>query len=430
MLLTLNAKDYSPHQFQFLKSKAQILALVTGFGAGKTYAFRRKCLINHLFNISPESGLSNGWVIYPTLELAHELFVEDFKILLQDLEIPFNWNVQRGRFKTPYGTIKIYTLEQPKRMVGANLTWCGFDEFDTVKTSQALLCFQKAVGRMRGNATPQIFIVTTPEGFKATYKLFVENKKPSHELIRGRTEDNKHLDENYLRLLREQYDPILLKAYMEGQFVNLESGQVYYSFNRELHVAKENIAVNPTLPLNFCFDFNVFPYSVSWNQEYNREHIRWLGEWVSKAHSNTHEACAAITAMLPRDLDVVVYGDASGRSGSANSNLTNYQIIDSVFRNHFKDLTYHVPTSNPAVKDRINCFNLKLSKNHLVFNPSCVKLIQDLEQVVWNEKGNELDKSDIHRTHSSDGAGYYISYNFPIIDLPTFKQDKFYSVAL
>jgi len=416
MQIEINKENFLPHQFKFLQSQKQILALVSGFGAGKTYAFLRKTLIHHIIN-KRKDGLSNGWIIYPTLDLANELFVEDFKLLLESLGISYEFNIARNRFKTKYGNIRIYTLEQPNRMVGANLTYVGFDEFDTVKTSQAMKCFQKAIGRLRGNDKTQLYIVTTPEGYKATYKIFVENQKPSQEIIHAKTSDNKYLPETFQKLLEEQYDEKLLKAYLGGQFVNLTSGSVYYAFDREIHIAKDEMVPLNGFPINICFDFNVYPYSVSWCQTLADDNIRFLGEWVSKSHSNTEEACLELTKLLSKDADVIIYGDASGRNGSASSNVTNYQIIDAIFKNYFKSVNYRVPTGNPAVKDRLNCVNAKLGKNHIRFNPSCIKLIQDLEQVTWNEKGTELEKSDIARTHSSDGAGYFIWAEYPIQNL-------------
>jgi hypothetical protein len=51
-------------------------------------------------------------------------------------------------------------------------------------------------------------------------------------------------------------------------------------------------------------------------------------------------------------------------------------------------------------------------------------LIQDLEQVTWNEKGNELDKSNIKRTHISDALGYFLNVEFPLIDTKTQHQPR------
>lgn len=415
-VLTINASDYTPHQFEFLVDESKILGLVCGFGAGKTHVFLRKTLLNHIFRKNTNEATSNGWIIYPTLDLANELFVEPFKELLDSINISFDWNVQKNRFKTKYGNIRIYTLEQPDRMVGANLTYAGIDEFDTVKMSKALQCFKKIIGRLRGCDRPQLYIVTTPEGFKATYHIFVENKKDGQKIIQARTIDNPYLPEGYIDMLRQQYDETLLKAYLDGQFVNLTSGQVYYSFDRAKHLLKTIETYDPKFPVAICFDFNVYPYSVVWGQKLNDLNIRFLGEWVSKSHSNTYEACDEIMKRLPNDVDVVVYGDASGRSGAANSNLTNYQIINNKFTNYFKSVSFKVPSSNPSVRDRVNCVNSALHRDIIRINPECDNLIQDLEQVTWNEKGNELDKSNIKRTHISDAMGYFINLEVPLID--------------
>lgn len=426
MQLEIRRENFLDHQWEFLRSKAMILALVCGFGAGKTHVFIRKVLYHHLFSKN-QKGLSNGWIIYPTLSLANELFIDDFKELLKRLRIKYKHNIQNGRIVTRYGVIKIYTLEKPDNMIGANLTYCGIDEFDTVNQKKALKGYNRALGRLRGCDNPQLFIVTTPEGFKATYHIFVENQRDTQKIIHAKTTDNPFLPESYTQMLRDQYPEKLLKAYLEGQFVNLTSGNVYYAFNREKHVRQEDHILDKNLPVNICFDFNVYPYSVSLCQIVRDDDIRFFGEWVSKAYSNTYEACDALTQMLPSDIDVVIYGDASGKNGAANSTVSNYQIIDEKLQPYFKSINYLVPHSNPPVKDRINCFNSKLGKNHITFNKSCVKLIQDLEQVIWNEKMSEIDKSNIHRTHSSDGAGYFIYVEFPIMNLREPSTTKMYN---
>lgn len=414
MQLSIDKKNLLLHQFEFLTNPAPIKALVCGYGAGKTYAFLRKTLINHIIRKRDDTGLSEGWILYPTLELAEDVFVDDFRALLDKVNIKHKYNKQNRVIKSNYGKIKIYTMEKPERIVGSNLTYAGVDEFDTAVISKGLKTYKKILGRLRGCSNTELYIVTTPEGFSSTYNIFVENPKESQLLIQAKTTDNPFLPENYIESLREQYDPRLLKAYLDGQFVNLNAGSVYYSFNRDNHVTKEKQNIEKNLPLNLCFDFNVYPYCVSWNQVLNDNNIKFIGEWVSKTHSNTAEACNEIIKILPRDLDVVIYGDASGRSGSANSNMTNYQIIDNIFKNHFKSVLYKVKRSNPAIRDRINCVNNQFSKNNIVISENCPKLILDLEQVVWNKNSSDLDKSNIERTHITDGLGYFIDYEYPI----------------
>lgn len=85
-----------------------------------------------------------------------------------------------------------------------------------------------------------------------------------------------------------------------------------------------------------------------------------------------------------------------------------------------------MPSSNPPVKDRINCVNVKL-RNHagqsrLFIDASCKHLIKDFEQVSWKSDpyGNtlaELEKSDSMRTHVSDAVGYLITREFPMREI-------------
>ena len=170
--------------------------------------------------------------------------------------------------------------------------------------------------------------------------------------------------------------------------------------------------------VNIFFDFNVYPFSAGIAQHTSPEDIGIIDECVLKGHSSTWDMCDALKKKLPRDIDVVIYGDASGsnKSITAKNNASNYQIIDDELRGWFKSITYKVPRSNGAVKHRVDCMNAKLSKRYLKINKRCVKLTRDLEQVTYTEKG-DVDGSNIELTHISDALGYYINFEFPIVKI-------------
>ena len=79
--LRFKQDDYFPHQWDFLTSDKMINGLCGGLGSGKTHVFIRKTLLN-LFKRKNNKGVSNGWIIYPTYDLAEELFVAPFTELL------------------------------------------------------------------------------------------------------------------------------------------------------------------------------------------------------------------------------------------------------------------------------------------------------------------------------------------------------------
>jgi len=219
-----------PKQREFFLCDAKIHAYVGGYGAGKTHVFLRKALwcLTHLFN---KNNKSNGRVIYPTYDLANELFVTPFMELLDDVGIRYTYNISHHLFQTAYGDIRIFQLQKPARIVGSELTWVGFDEFDVESWKNCDMAFKKTIGRMRGCDNPQMFFVSTPEGTHYLHKIFVQdNEKGDRKLFRAKTSDNPHNPKGYVADLELNYDAKLLGAYRDGLFVNLTSGTVYHAF--------------------------------------------------------------------------------------------------------------------------------------------------------------------------------------------------------
>src|SRR5574338_542184 len=146
MKFVFDTSEYLPHQRKFFESKKRQKALVSGFGGGKSFIFVRETLKNHL-TLKTSAGKSNGWVLYPTYDLAEEIFVDPFIDILEDAGIPFDYNIAKHKFTSPYGPIKIYQLQKPQRIVGSNLTFVGIDEFDVESEKNYSLAYTKAIAR-------------------------------------------------------------------------------------------------------------------------------------------------------------------------------------------------------------------------------------------------------------------------------------------
>jgi hypothetical protein len=431
---------YWNHQWEFIKdTKTRNLALVCGFGAGKTYAFLKKTLY-HLIN-SPtdesiekaEKGIipypiSAGWVVYPTLKDAKTIFKPAFCEILTEKGINWKFNSELGRISTDYGTIDLKTMDEPDKLVSANLSYCGIDEFDIVNTDKALLVYQKLLGRLRAKEDCQLYITTTPEGFKATYQIFVEQaERGSKKLIKGRTQDNKALPSSFIDSLKDLYDEKQLLAYMSGEFVNMKYQSAYRFFDREKHLAKNRIDLNISLKVNLCFDFNVEPYCVAicqdtsvFNQEKEQnvikheKSIKVIDEIILKGgKSNSYDIVAEIINRIPKEANIELYGDASGNSHKTSAVSTDWEIIMQGLEPHFRSIEFAVERSNPPIEHRVNTVNYHLRKNHIEINPHCEFLINDLEQVSYKENG-QFDTSNRMLTHISDAFGYYIYKLFSI----------------
>jgi len=412
--MTLYKEDYLPHQWEFLTinkvdPKKKINAMVGGLGCGKTWVFIRKCAYNLIMRKNNE-GFSNGWVIYPTYDLAEELFVEPMKELLSENGIHFTYNVQKHRFVTPYGNMKIYQLQKSQNIVGSSLSWIGFDEFDIGNYRQTNLAYNKAIGRMRGSDNCEVFIVTSPEGFGKTYEIFVDQDNDSKHLVHGKTTDNPYLPDSYVKLLEENYDATMLKAYRDGQFVNISALSTYHSFERSKNVKK--CEYDRSQPVRVGLDFNNDPMCCILFNTYKTEPKVKIFDAISLSHQGQGDLlsarmCAVIKDKYPNH-QYIVYPDSSGFQRHTSAMFSD---IDLIKQAGFK---VNVRKSNPPVTNRVNSVN-KMLEGNIIIDPRCKALIQDLEKVTNKQGTRDIDKSNKLLTHMTDALGYAIEWLYPII---------------
>ena len=407
--MTLYKEDYLPHQWSFLTSKKPIVGLVGGLGCGKTYSLLAKCFINHITRRNSKD-MSNGWVIYPTYELAEELFVEPMKDIFERNGINYTYNVSKHKFTTPYGKIKIYQLQKAQRIVGSELTYILFDEFDIESWKNCDVAFKKALGRMRGSDNCEIAIVTTPEGFHYSHYIFCEQENDNKELIHGKTTDNPFLPDAYVDLLESNYDDTMLKAYRDGEFVNISALSTYHSFERSKNVQK--CQYDRSQPVRIGLDFNNDQMCAVLFHTYKTEPKVRIFDCISLSHQGQGDLlsarmCAVIKDKYPNH-QYIVYPDASGFQRHTSAMFSD---IDLLKQAGFK---VNVRKSNPPVTNRVNSVN-KMLEGNIIIDPRCKALIQDLEKVTNKQGTRDIDKSNKLLTHMTDALGYAIEWEFPII---------------
>jgi hypothetical protein len=150
-------------------------------------------------------------------------------------------------------------------------------------------------------------------------------------------------------------------------------------------------------------------------------------EEIVLPNSNTAAMCEAFVNRVRscgrwgQPYTVRVYGDAAGAARSTAGH-SDYEIIGQFFRTRPDFLvSYHLKSSNPAVRDRVNAVNGMLCNNQgqrrLWMNPCCQQLIRDLDRVSWKADSHDnllpqLDKTNPGLTHDSDALGYLIEAEF------------------
>jgi hypothetical protein len=223
--------DLHPGQLAFVDDTAtQIIGISAGYGAGKTRALCAKAVMLAVAN----QGFI-GVVMEPTGPLIRDIWQNDFDDFLEAYDIAYTFRVSplpEYTLHLPGGDTKILcrSFENWSRIIGLNCAWVLADEIDTVSPSIANKAFPKILGRLRAGNVRQFAVASTPEGFRWMHQTFASDDaqlRTDRRLIKMRTADNPHLPSDFIERLQANYDPQLLKAYLDGEFVNLTTGQVY-----------------------------------------------------------------------------------------------------------------------------------------------------------------------------------------------------------
>ena len=399
--------DLHPGQLAFVDDQTtSILGVSAGYGAGKTRALCAKAVHLAMAN----QGFI-GVVMEPTGPLIRDIWQNDFDDFLETYDIPYTFRASplpEYNLHLPGGDTKILcrSFENWTRIIGINGAWILADEIDTVAPSIANKAFPKILGRLRAGNVRQFAAASTPEGFRWMWQTFASEDSKGREdrkLIRMRTADNPHLPPDFIERMQANYDPQLLKAYLEGEFVNLTTGQVYDRFDRAKHVA-DITAPDSREPLRIGVDFNVGNMSAV--IAYRNGKTLQVFDEISGAH-DTDALAAAIKCRYP-DHRLYVYPDASGGNRSTNATQTDIAILESY------GMSNQSPRANPPVRDRVAAVQALLENGkgevRLHIAASCVKLIECLELQSYTERG-EPDK-DQGYDHMNDAIGYLIWREF------------------
>jgi hypothetical protein len=399
--------DLHPGQLAFVEDQTtQIIGLSAGYGAGKTRALAAKSVILAFAN----QGFI-GCVMEPTGPLVRDIWQNDFESFLEGYEIPYTFRASplpEYVLHLPGGDTKILcrSFENWSRIIGLNLAWVLADEIDTVTPSIASKAFPKILGRLRSGNVRQFGAASTPEGFRWMWSTFGSEeaqKREDRKLIRMRSADNPYLPQDFIERLQANYDPSLLQAYLEGQFCNLTTGQVYDRFSRDKHVVSDMPNTDEE-PLRIGVDFNVGQMSAVIAVRLGKQLL--LIDEVSGAH-DTDALAQEIRARFP-DRRIYVYPDASGGSRSTNASRTDIQILESY------GFSNQSPKSNPAVRDRVASVQAVLENGkgevRLQVAKHCKRTIECLELQSYTERG-EPDK-DAGYDHMNDALGYLVWREF------------------
>ena len=405
-LLTRIRNDLHPQQQLFFDNETEIVGLSAGYGAGKT---RSLCAM--ALKLMAQNVGFIGAILEPTGPLLRDIWQTDFDQFLEHYEIPYSFRASplpEYVVHLKEGDCKLLcrSFENWSRIIGLNLAFCLADEIDVVSPSICDRAFPKILGRLRAGNVRQFCAASTPEGFRWLYQTFGTDEakeRTDRQLIKMRTQDNPHLPSDFIERMEANYDPSMLQAYLNGEFINLTTGQVYDRFSREQNVTN----VMPEIglePLRIGLDFNIGNMNCVIGIIQDQKLL--IFDEISGVH-DTDSLAQTIKARYPMN-KIYIYPDASGGNRSTNASQTDIEILAGY------GFSNQSPRSNPPVRDRVASVQALLcngkGESRLQIHASCRKLIESMELQSYNEKG-EPDKESGY-DHMADALGYCIWREF------------------
>jgi hypothetical protein len=320
------------------------------------------------------------------------------------------------------GTICVRGADNYDALRGDGLDFVVLDEYASMAPEAWTEVLRPSLADRKGSA----LFIGTPKGFNHLHQLFEgAETRADWKAFQFTTAEGGNVSPEELVSAAQELDERTYLQEFEASFQTSGVGRAYYAFDRAQSV--RGLRFDHRVSLAWAIDFNMNPLCSVLAQVYDG--MVYVLEEMILPDSNTLAACEELLSRTEkwggRPLPIRIYGDAAGEQRRTSASRTDWQIVKEFF-GRYKDrfqASFHVPSGNPPVKDRVNCVNGKLrnhaGQNRLFVDRSCTHLIKDFEQVCWKTDPNgnalaDLDKSDFRRTHVSDAVGYMVAREFPM----------------
>ena len=406
-----------PPQGKVFRCEQRFRVLVAGRRFGKTYL-----ALTELVRAAWGPGRI-AWYVCPTYRQGKRVAWKTLKGMTKEYWAKLPNETDLSIELTAGGTIALRGADNYDSLRGDGLDFIVLDEYASMAPEAWTEVLRPALADKQGRA----LFIGTPQGHNHFYDLYdAAKERPQWAAFQYTTEEGGNVLAEELVNAAHEMDERTFRQEFEANFETLGVGRAYYAFDRANNV--KNYRFNPQLVLNWSLDFNMNPLCSVLMQVANG--LAVVLDELILPDSNTLAACEEFLSRTEKwtsgsRISVNVYGDATGDQRHTSASRTDWQIVKHFF-GRYPDrfhVTFHVPSSNPMVKDRVNCVNARLrshaGQHRLMIHEHCKQLIRDFEQVCWktDPHGNslvELDKSDPARSHVSDAVGYLIAKEFPM----------------
>jgi len=404
-------------QSQIFLSQKKYVACTAGLGSGKTFGIALRML-----NTYHHYRGCNLCYSAPTYGLIRDIMYPIIEEILQASKTPFSLNKSDSVLSVPgYGKVFFRSMTKPETIIGFSILDAYLDEIDVIPEAQAELVVDKFLARIRQKVQGkrnQMYLISSPEGFKYMYNNFEKAPLLDSELIRMTTYSNAaNLPDDYIDTMRAKYPQSMIDAYLMGEFVNISANRAWRDYDRLLNTCSTEIIQGETLHVGM--DFNVDKgcsvIHVLRNDDFE---IHAVGE-ITEA-SDTPNAIKILKNRYPNN-PITVYPDSTGKARkSVNATISDIALL--------KEAGFTVKSNkkNPAIKERVMATNAMFcngfgARRYKINEVSCPIYADALDHQPVDEDG--LPVKDGKLDNITDAGTYPIVKLFPIKNCRVYTED-------
>jgi hypothetical protein len=250
----------------------------------------------------------------------------------------------------------------------------------------------------------KIISFTTPEGYNFCYRNWELRDHPDYKQVKGKTADNPTVTSKYLQQIRDRFPPHVAEAYLNGEFVNMQSLSVYFNYNQDLHDSSEEII--GLEPLYIGCDFNVDNTSATVFVKRNGGKEWHAVEELTGVRDSATLAQLIYDRWAKHGHAITMYPDSTGGNRS-NANASQSAIKELSDRGFL--IRAYSKNKNAAIQDRIDAANKGFASGRVFVNQRrCPTVARCLLNQPYGKNGKPDKKSGYD--HQNDATTYPLVY--------------------
>lgn len=279
-------------------------------------------------------------------------------------------------------------------------------------------------------------------------KIFCPGGEQWMRVVKSETGHNKHLSQSYMQSMMSVYDKQTVAVMVHGRTdLNLEDDQIYHKFNKDIHVLKEDEAIDWDEDIVWGIDFNLKPQCSSVSQLIDgelivKDEIIMSGPTMdnpygkASAEDVAREFCRRYKHHYKGTI-IRMFGDPKGWDGQTSRELTKYDKMLAILHENGFLTSMEADREQIPLKECVDTLNEVLVKGKLFINPKCLHVIASLANLKWKKSATStteatdapsMDKSGDHNaarsnnrsrvytmTHPTDGLRYAVWKLLPML---------------